>query len=174
MELKDKSVVMIIAPENFRDEELLHTKEILESHDINVTVASKGVSKSKGSLGATVDVDKDIIDVKVNEYDAVVFVGGPGTHVYFNNETALGIARDFYESQKITAAICIAPVILANAGVLDGKKATVFPSGKDDIMAKGADYTGEQVTQDGKVITGNGPAAAKEFGKLIAKELSKG
>ncbi|MDD5086856.1 MAG: DJ-1/PfpI family protein, partial [Candidatus Nanoarchaeia archaeon] len=80
----------------------------------------------------------------------------------------------FYESGKITAAICIAPVILANAGVLDGKKATVFPSGKDDIMVRGADYTGEQVTQDGKVITANGPAAARSFGEAIVKELSRG
>jgi len=174
MDLTDKTAVMIIAPKNFRDEELLNTKEVLEKHGVDVIVASKGVSKATGSLGSTVDVDKDITNVKVNDYDAVIFVGGAGTNVYFNDETALGIARDSYELGKITAAICIAPVILANAGVLDGKKATVFSSGKDDIMANGADYTGEQVTQDGKVITGNGPAAARSFGELIAKELSKG
>lgn len=174
MDLNGKSVVMIIAPRNFRDEELLDTKEVLENYNVDVTVASKNVEKATGSLGAEVDIDKDIADVKVNEYDAVVFVGGPGTNVYFNDETALDIARDFYELGKITAAICIAPVILANAGILDGKKATVFSTGKDDIMANGADYTGEQVTQDGKVITGNGPAAARNFGELIAKELSKG
>ncbi|MDD5086728.1 MAG: DJ-1/PfpI family protein, partial [Candidatus Nanoarchaeia archaeon] len=102
MDLIGKSVVMVIAPENFRDEEFLFTKEVLENHDVDVTVASKGVSKAKGSLGATVDIDKEITDIKIDDYDALVFVGGSGTNVYFNDETALGIARDFYESGKIT------------------------------------------------------------------------
>jgi len=173
IDLTGKSVLMIIAPSNFRDEELLDTKEVLESYNADVVVASKGVSKAKGSLGATVDVDLDISEINVDDYDAVAFVGGPGADVYFNDKTALKIAKDFYNNGKITAAICIAPVILANAGILDGKKATVFSTGKEDIEAKGATYTGESVTQDGRIITANGPNAAKSFGQAIAKELAK-
>ncbi|MBU3941311.1 MAG: DJ-1/PfpI family protein, partial [Nanoarchaeota archaeon] len=173
IDLTGKSVLMIIAPSNFRDEELLDTKEVLENYNADVVVASKGVEKAKGSLGAVVDVDLDVSEININDYDAVAFVGGPGADVYFNDETALKIAKDFYNNGKITAAICIAPVILANAGVLDGKKATVFSTGKNDIIAKGAAYTGESVTQDGRIITANGTNAAKSFGQAIAKELAK-
>ncbi len=173
IDLTGKSVLMIIAQANFRDEELLDTGEVLNNHNAHVVVASKGVEKAKGSLGAVVNVNKDISDVNVNDYDAIAFIGGPGADVYFNDQTALKIAKDSYENGKITAAICIAPVILANAGILDGKQATVFSTGKDDIEAKGATYTGDSVTQDGKIITANGPNAAKSFGHAIARELSK-
>ncbi|MBU1205266.1 MAG: DJ-1/PfpI family protein [Nanoarchaeota archaeon] len=173
IDLTGKSVLMIIAPSNFRDEELLDTGEVLNNYNAHVVVASSGVNQAKGSLGAVVNVNKDISDVNVNDYDAIIFVGGPGADVYFNDQTALQIAKDSYENGKITAAICIAPVILANAGILDGKQATVFSTGKDDIEAKGATYTGDSVTQEGKIITANGPAAAKSFGEAIAKELAK-
>jgi len=173
IDLTGKSILMIIAPSNFRDEELLDTKDVLESYNADVVVASKGVEKAKGSLGAVVGVDLDVSEINVDDYDAVAFVGGPGADVYFNDKTALKTAKDFYDNGKITAAICIAPVILANAGVLDGRKATVFPTGKDDIIAGGATYTGEPVTQDGRIITANGPNAAKSFGQAIAEGLAE-
>ena len=72
---------------------------------------------------------------------------------------------------KIIAAICIAPVTLANAGILNGKKATVFPSGKNDLIRNGAKYTGDSVTVDGNIITANGPMAAEAFGKKIVEML---
>lgn len=168
---KGKNVLMIIAPENFRDEELFDTKSVLEAAGAAVTIASKGVSEAKGALGGKASVDKDIEDVNVADYDAVVFVGGPGAAVYFDDETVLSIAKASAEQGKVTAAICIAPSILANAGVLDGRKATCFSSEKGNLEEKGADYTGDDVTVDGLIITANGPRAAKKFGQEIAKAL---
>jgi len=63
--------------------------------------------------------------------------------------------------------------ILANTGILKGKKAKCFPSVREDIKAKGAIVTGEMVERDGNIITGNGPGAATKFGETIASALSE-
>ena len=84
---------------------------------------------------------------------------------------ALSLAQKFYNAGKITAAICIAPVILANAGLLNGKKATSFPSEENALEDKGAAFTGNPVEADGLIVTAEGPKAARDFGKKIAQLL---
>ncbi|MGC9310994.1 MAG: DJ-1/PfpI family protein [Candidatus Aenigmatarchaeota archaeon] len=165
-----KSALLIIAPENFRDEECFHTREELEKAGISVTIASLSTGDKKGALGGVARAEIALKDVNVADYDTVIFVGGGGSAVYFNDPLAQKIAKDSHELGKVTAAICIAPVILANAGVLEGKKATVWESAdtKAALKAGGATYTGKTVEADGKVVTGNGPAAAREFGRAIA------
>ena len=165
-----KNVLMIIAPENFRDEELFHTKEELEKVS-KVTIASKVVGEVTGMLGGKAVSEISINDVNVYNYDAIVFVGGSGASVYFLDSYALKIARDAFDSGKIVAAICIAPSILANAGILAGKKTTSYPTEKNNLIDNGANYTGKPVEVDGKIVTGVGPQAAHEFGKAIAELL---
>jgi protease I len=171
-DLSGKKVLMIVAPRNFRDEELLRPKEILEKAKANITIASKEVKVARGMLGASVNIDLDISGVEVENYDAIVFVGGTGAEIYFNDSTALGIAKEAYSQNKVVAAICIAPSILANAGILEGKRATAFPSEASNLEANGARYTGEAVTIDGRIITAKGPEAAIQFGNAIAKALA--
>ncbi len=171
--LSDKKVLLIIAPENFRDEEYFKTKDVLDSKGIATITASAGTGEIRGMLGGTVTPDKTLDDVSVDEYDAVVFVGGTGAAAYFNDSKALNIAKQAYEKGKVLAAICIAPSILANAGILQDKSATSYPSEQGNLENRGAKYTGEQVTSDGKIITGKGPEAATRFGDEIAKALSE-
>ncbi len=167
-----KRVLMVIAPENFRDEELLHTKEELERAGVKTIIASSKTGEARGKLGARVNVDLKLDQVKVDDYDAVVFVGGPGSAIYFNDRCALSIAGEAFKKGKKVCAICIAPVILANAGVLKDKRATVWDGEYiEKIESKGATYTGKPVEVDGNVITANGPAAAREFGRTIAKAI---
>lgn len=171
VDLTGKSILMIIAPNNFRDEELLRPKEIFENSNAQVTIASKTVTTANGMLGATVDVDKDISEINVADYDAIIFVGGTGASQYFDDLTVQSIAKESYNQGKLVGAICIAPSILANAGILEGKRATAFSSEADNLRNNGAEYTGESVTQDGKIITGSGPEAAVEFGTTIVENL---
>jgi protease I len=125
-------------------------------------------------FGATVRPDIKLEQVRVDDYDAVIFVGGSGSAVYFNDDRALSIAREAFDKRKKTCAICIAPVILANAGVLKGKRATVWNGDYVEMLeAGGATYTGRPVEVDGNVITANGPKAARDFGRAIAKELAR-
>jgi protease I len=164
---------MIIAPQNFRDEELLYTRDELETAGAQVTVASTTTGTVTGMFGATATPDITIDQVKVDDYDAVVFVGGSGSEVYFDNPTALNIAKETHSKNKLLTAICIAPSILANANLLQGKRATVWAGDKyiNILRSKGANYTGESVTQDGRIITANGPEAARQFGRTIIQNL---
>jgi len=166
----NKKVLMVIAPRDFRDEEFFDTKKVLEDSGAEVTVVNSTGQPSKSMFGKIVTPDKNFYDADPKDYDAIVFVGGSGSSVYFNNQKALNLAKEFHNSGKVTAAICIAPTILANAGILSGKKATAYPSERGNINAVGT-YTGNSVEQDGKIITGSGPEAAKDFGKRIVEAL---
>ena len=168
-----KKAVFIIAQNNFRDEELLVPKEILVKNGITVKVAAKIKSKAIGKLGAEIQPDLALIEVKADDFEAIIFVGGSGASQYFDDISALNLARDFFGAKKITAGICIGPSILANAGVLMGKTATAFPSQEDNLKNKGADYTGMAVEIDGRVITGKDPNAAKEFGEKLVNLLTE-
>ena len=171
-ELTGKKVVMIIAEKNFRDEELLEPRKILEEKGAGVTLASTTLRAATGMFGAKAKPDILVSEVKVDEYDVIIFVGGSGASQYWNDSTAHSIAREALQKNKILCAICIAPVTLANAGVLAGKKATVWESERAKLEAKGASYTGKPVEIAGKIITANGPQAAEEFGRAIVRALA--
>ncbi len=170
-----KKVLFVIAPDGFRDEELLHTKEVLEFKGAKCVVCSTRKGRAVGKLGAKVEVEKEINECDADDFDAVVFVGGPGVEKYklYEDEKILSLAKAFHEADKLTTAICIAPRILAMAGVLQGKKATCFPDPGSIAMLKqrGALYEQEHVVRDGKIITADGPESARNFGEKIAHEL---
>ena len=169
--LEGKRVAMVIAHRDFRDEELLKPKTLLEKAGARVTVASSSLEPATGVLGAKVTPDVLLKDVDAGDYEAVVFIGGPGAKEYWDDRTAHALARAGVEQGKVVAAICIAPVTLANAGLLDGKRATVWKTESGRLRAQGADYTGAEVEVDGRLITSNGPEAAEDFGKAIAEAL---
>ncbi|MDN3514037.1 MAG: DJ-1/PfpI family protein [Candidatus Brocadia sp.] len=171
--VKGKKAVMIIASNNFRDEELLKPKEVLEKNGIVVTVASSSLKEATGMLGAKVKPDVLFTNINTGDYDAVIFVGGSGANEYWDNSTAHKIATDAHNSKKIVGAICIAPVTLARAGLLKDKKATTYSSTVSDIKSAGANYTGADVERDGNIITASGPTAAQKFGEAIVKALSQ-
>jgi protease I len=163
---------MIIAPVNFRDEEFYEPKTILEKSGVRVTTASTTTGTAKGKLGAAVKPDILLKDVRVSDFDAVIFVGGSGAAVYLDDPAAQRIAQEALKQNKILGAICVAPAILARAGVLRGRNATVFEDDADELKNNGALYTGAAVEKDGNIITGSGPQAAREFGFALAKALA--
>jgi protease I len=166
-----KKAVFITAPNNFRDEEYFHPKEELTKAGIQVITASEKIGELKGKLGAVTESEMKIDDINPSNFDAIVFVGGAGASVFFENPTALKLANTFFKEGKIAASICIAGITLANSGILKGKKATVFIDGKDDLIKGGADFTGKPLEIDGNIITANGPEAARDFGKALANAL---
>ena len=172
MELTGKKILMIIASKNFRDEEYIKPKEVLSKAGAEIITASSSKNVSQGVLGAKVKPDILISEVNVGDYAAVIFVGGAGSKEYQDNPAAHKIIKEAVTQNKVVAAICIAPAILANAGILKGKNATAFPSVKTQLVFKGANYTGKPVEIDGNIITGSGPESAEDFGKVIAKTLT--
>lgn len=167
---------MVVASENFRDAEYFIPKEILEKEGAEIKTASDKTGAIRGADGGSAEADLLAGDVNPAEFDAVVFIGGPGALTHLDNEISYGLARKTVEMGKTLAAICVSPSILAKAGVLKGKKATVWSSAFDKSAAKvleenGANYADEAVVVDGNIITANGPASAEEFGEKISETL---
>ena len=164
-------VLLIVAQNGFRDEEYFKPKAILEDAGYQVKTGSVKVGTARGKLGGTAKVEVALSEVKVDDYAAVVFIGGPGSADYFTDKTALKLATDAYQKGKVVGAICIAPGILARAGILKGRKATVFSSEAETLKREGADYSALPVVVDGRIVTADGPEAAEGFGKALVKTL---
>jgi len=173
--LLGRKVLMVIAPQDFRDEEYRVPREALESAGAKVFVASTKVGIAVGMLGLRVKVDLPLSKVSAKEFDAIIFVGGSGSKVFWNDREALRLAREAAKEGKVLAAICLAPVTLANAGVLKGREATVWrsPDGETVRMleSRGAIYVNKPVVKSGNIITANGPQAAGPFAQEILKAL---
>ncbi|SET05924.1 protease I [Methanococcoides vulcani] len=170
-----KKILMIVAQENFRDEEFFEPKEVFEKSGAKVTVASNTTKKAKGILGGDVKPDISISDVNIDEYDAISITGGGGSKQYlWDNKELQDIVRKAYEQGKVVAAICISPVVLANAGVLEGKKSTVFKNDEtvSILKDKGAKHKDKGVISDGKIVTGRDPKSAKEYGKAVLEAFN--
>lgn len=166
-----KKVALFIAYKGFRDEEYLEPKKILENNGIKVITVSTEKGMASGKLGATAEVDLTVDEVNIDEYDCLALVGGPGALEYLDNEKIHKLFNDFYSKNKPVAAICISPVVLAHAGLLKGKKATVWPDGKDELIKAGAIYVEQPVVVDSNIITANGPDAAGSYGSTIVDIL---
>ena len=175
--LKGKKVAMIIAFKDFRDEEYFVPKEILEKAGIEVKTASNKKGIAIGADGGDVKVDLLVSEINPAEFAAVVFIGGSGCLENLDNESSYRVAQETVSQNRVLASICISPVILAKAGVLEGKKATFWSSVMDRSPIKilqnnGAIYEDKRVVVEGKIITGNGPEAAEEFGQAIVEVLT--
>ncbi|MEA5001090.1 MAG: DJ-1/PfpI family protein [Endomicrobiaceae bacterium] len=167
-----KKIVFVVAPKVFRDEEYAEPKSILEKANIKVTTASTVIGEIYGKIKIKAQSEILVSDISVSDYDAIFFVGGGGSSIYFNDLSVHKLVNDFYNSGKVVSAICSGSVILANSGILKGKKATVFPGDAQALISAGADYTAKDVETDGNIITGNGPAAAKKFAGELIKALN--
>lgn len=173
--LSGKRILMIVSPEQFRDEELFEPKEIFEREGATVIVASTKKGTSKGMLGGKTDIAMTIYEAVQESFDAVVVVGGMGSPKYLWDCKELhDLIRKFYEEGKVISAICLSSAALAKSGILKGMKATVYPT-KDSLSVldkAGAIYTKKDLVVDGKIITASGPHVATAFGEEIVKLLS--
>lgn len=164
--------LLVIAPETFRDEEYAHPKEVLEGRGVQVDTASVRRGTCRGRFGLTAEANLALCEAAAADYDAVIFVGGGGAEVYFDDPVAHTLATRAYELGRIVAAICVAPSVLARAGLLDGRRVTSFESRERDLTAHGAIFTGRPVETDGRIITASGPDAAYEFGEAVADAIA--
>jgi protease I len=168
-------VLFVIAPERFRDEELEVPRRALETAGCRVEVASTKTGTARGMLGASVKVERSLADAG-EDWDAVVFVGGSGSpdHLW-DSEPAHRLAQREHAAGRPVAAICLSGAVLARAGLLSGKRATVFPAPRAiaELKRGGAEYVPQPVIVDGTVVTASGPEAAEAFAAAILKQLGR-
>ncbi|MBU3964314.1 DJ-1/PfpI family protein [Patescibacteria group bacterium] len=170
-------IAIIISFRNFRDEEYFIPKDIFLGAGFEVITVSSQKGTAIGGSGGEAEIDITFDEIDISQLDAVVFVGGPGAYKYIDDEQVLEIIRKANQQGKLLAAICIAPAIFAHAGVLRGKRATVWSSIMDKkpikvLQENGAEYLDKSVVCDGNIITANGPYSAEEFGKSIVQHLT--
>ena len=174
-ELSDKKVAIVIAHENFRDEEFAQPHASLNLAKADVTVVSRAVGKCYGTKGSVVHARMSLDDAAKLDWDAVVFVGGAGSATYTDDPVAHALALRTNERGKLVAAICKAPTILAHAGLIRGAQATSFVDDQNDLRAHGVIVTGAPVVETevngAPVITANGPQSAFAFGQAIVNSL---
>lgn len=166
-----KSAAIIVPPENFGDEELYALLTAFNEAGINRIIASTRTGILMGALGRTIDANVLVNQLNLDDLDALIFIGGPGSTLLFNNPFILDLVRTAVVKRKIVAATDIAPGILANAGVLPGYRVTAFIDQREMLIIAGAVYTGAPVEQDRNIITSTGPAAAIPFATAVADAI---
>ncbi|MEO0123577.1 MAG: DJ-1/PfpI family protein [candidate division WOR-3 bacterium] len=168
-----KSVLIVIAHNDFRDEEFKEPFELLKNSGFKVVIASTDTTPAMGMMGMVVKPEILISQVNPDSFVALIIAGGIGCRELWDDKILHSIINSFYEKNKIVAAICIAPIVLARAGILKDKKVTVYPGVADEIKPHCREYTGRDIEICGNVITGSGPQAAKDFAKSILEAISK-
>ena len=168
-------VLIIIAPEKFRDEEFSVPAAELQKAGIGYDIASTRRGTCRGMLGATVNATLSLKEVDPKTYDGILIVGGGGAQSFlWDDDTLRGLVKSIHRSAGTVAAICLAPVVLARAGILTGKKATVFstPLSLGEMKSGGAVLADKAVVSDSCIVTANGPAAAADFARAFIRILS--
>lgn len=165
-------MALVVAHEGFRDEEFFLPRNLLERHGARVFVLSDRGGTAVGTLGGSVTVDGLIAAARAEDFDAVVFIGGPGIRSYANRPDCHALAREALGAGRIVAAICAAGAILAGAGILRGRRATCYPTEAETLRRAGALYTGQNLESDRGVITADGPRSASRFGAAVAEALA--
>ena len=174
--LTGKKIGMVLAFRDFRDEEYFVPREILEGSGAEIKNISNQKGTARGADGGEIEIDYNLEEAKAKDFDALVFVGGPGCLDNLDNENSYRLVNQAVEKGKLVTAICISPVVLAKAGVLKGKRATVWTSSLDKTPAEilkeyGAIYQDQGVVVDGRIITAKGPSFAQEFAQTIIDTL---
>jgi protease I len=169
-------LLVAIAPERYRDEELDEPIAVFKKGGIGYEIASTKTGTCRGMLGGTAHASLSFEQVNPSQYAGLVVIGGAGspTHLWGDKDLQQ-LAAGFYKEREIVAAICLSPVVLARAGLLKGKKATFFktPDSFAEMKAGGAVLVDAPVVTDIPVITANGPAAATAFGEAIVAQLKR-
>jgi len=167
----EKKVVMIVPSKNFWYEELKRPKEIFEQNGIRVIIASSDMKEAKGIFGLGIMPDVVLSKIRAAHYHAVIFVGGEGAVQYWDDPHAHRLVKEALAKGIVLGASSIAPMTLANARALSGKRATVWPSLGERLKLAGAIYTGQPVEVDGKIVTADSPDAVEEFAQAILKAV---
>jgi len=164
---------LIISADHFEDSELLYPFYRLQEEGLQVDIASIARGKINGKHGYEIVVDKALRDIDPKAYDLLVLPGGKAPAKLRKEPAAVAIAQDFMRSNKPVAAICHGPQILITAGVLEGRRATCYPSVAEELQESGALYEDNEVVVDGKLVTSRQPSDLPAFMREIVRLLKK-
>ncbi len=147
--------------------------DLLRRADFDVTVAGLGEGPITGSRGTVITPDQSLKAALDEEYDMVVLPGGmPGSENLNNDSRIQDLLKTMADSGKFVGAVCAAPYVLANAGVLSGKRATAYPGFLERMDLDDVAITGGVVERDGNVITSRAAGTAMDFALELIEALA--
>ncbi|MEW6681431.1 MAG: DJ-1 family glyoxalase III [Nitrospirota bacterium] len=165
-----KRVLVPLAP-GFEEIEAVTIIDILRRADIHVTVAGTVAGPVTGSRGVAIVPDARLDSAAEVEYDMVVLPGGgPGTENLRRDPRIARLVKAQSDRGGYVAAICAAPTVLSDAGLLVGRRVTSYPSYQSQFAA--ADYQTDRVVVDGRLITSRSPGTALEFALTLVEHLA--
>ena len=162
--------IFVFLAEGFEEIEALTPVDVLRRAGLSVkTVSIMDKQVVVGAHGIPVLADMMFADVDSEDAEMILLPGGlPGATNLDAHEGLAKMILDFAKAKKSLAAICAAPLVFGNRGLLQGKKATCYPG--FETYLQGAEYTAALVEKDENFITGKGPGAAMEFAFAIVEK----
>ena len=162
--------VLVLLADGSEELEAVTIINILRRGGVNVTAAGLHGGTLHGSRGITLTPDISLDEALMHDYDMVVLPGGqPGTENLKADARVLKLLRQMSSAGKQVAAICAAPSVLATAGLLDGKRATCYPTCLDGFPK--VDLQTVAVIEDGNIITSRSPGTAMDFALTLLERL---
>lgn len=159
----------VFLADGFEEIEALTVVDIIRRGNVECDMVSIKNIEVTGAHGIKVKSDK-ILDETINDYDLIVFPGGmPGATNLKQDKKVIEVVKKFYKEGKLVSAICAAPIVLAQAGIIEGKNITSYPGFEEQL--KGCNYKEDRVVVDGNIITSRGPATAMEFAYKLLEVL---
>jgi 4-methyl-5(b-hydroxyethyl)-thiazole monophosphate biosynthesis len=164
--------ILVPLAEGFEEIEAINVIDILRRADVEVVTAGLKDGLVEGAHKVRVMPDTGLDKIDFKDFDGLVLPGGaPGFINLGNDERILNMAREMDRAGKVVAAICAAPSVLIKAGVLQGRRATVHPSGKKEVQAC-AKFSEDRVVVDRNLITSRTPGTALEFALKLVEVLA--
>lgn len=162
--------IIFLAP-GFEEIEATTIIDILRRGKIDVEVIGLDKNEVQGAHDIKIIPDTNIDQKKKEDYDAVILPGGsPGYKNLKDNKKVLKTIKKAYENKKLVGAICAAPAVLAEAGILKGKNCTIFP-GMENELGEGISQN-KLIVEDENIITSQGPASALPFSIMLVEKLA--
>ena len=170
-DIRTKKIVGIIAARRFNDEEFFGIQEALQIAGVKMDIAALEAGEIKGLERNIITATVLIKNIKVDDYDAFVFIGGSNTSNYLNNKDLLNLVRRANDRKKILAAINITPAIFAYADIVKGKKIASSVSQRVKLTQAGAQWQISPLEIDGNLITAADQKDSRRFGSAILQML---
>ena len=170
--------VLILATNGFEQSELLEPRQALEDAGFETVLASSEAGSIKGwsnkDWGESVKVDALIADVDSDDFDALLLPGGQmNPDILRMDAQAVQLVKDFDSTDKPIAAICHGPWMLVEAGLVEGRTITAWPSLRTDLVNAGATVVDQEVSVDGNLITSRKPEDIPAFSDALIAALTE-